>query len=388
MNLPDNLTEQAFLREYWQRKPLLMRAALPGFESPLDGDELAGLACDAYVESRIVVREAGPRWKLHNGPFTEQYFAGLPDHDWTLLIQDVDKHLPDLAGIFQHFDFIPQWRIDDLMISWAADGGSVGPHADQYDVFLLQAEGRREWQTGAPSAADVPTAAGDGELDILEHFTPDASWVLEPGDMLYLPPGIPHHGIARGHCMTWSIGFRAPAQMELLADVADRMTDLHGEGERYRDPGLDPSEAAGGKLSATAIARAEALLDAAWAEGKRHLPRWFGETVTSPKTWLHCLPPPVLISAEALAERIRGGNGLARDPRARLLWFEQDGQLCLCADGRSTLHPDTLAGLLELVCTGRRFPAEALSRYLDMREARRLLADLYNGGQLVDDESR
>ena len=149
-NQPLGMSAKAFLRDYWQKKPLLIRNAFPDFESPIQPEDLAGLACEEMALSRIVAYDrANDAWSLRSGPFTEEEFPGMPDHDWTLLVQDVDKWDVDVRGILRHFDFLPRWRIDDVMVSFAATGGSVGAHVDQYDVFLLQAQGHRRWQIDA-----------------------------------------------------------------------------------------------------------------------------------------------------------------------------------------------------------------------------------------------
>lgn len=378
------MTPAAFFRDHWQKRPLLVRNAIAGFESPLDGDELAGLACDPDVESRIVTSGPDGSYALRTGPFTGSDFDTLGARGWTLLVNDVDKYLPELSRILDRFSFIPGWRIDDLMVSWAAGGGSVGPHVDRYDVFLLQGMGRRRWQVGAPD--HDPAVRPDTDLAVLKHFAPVDEWLLEAGDMLYLPPGIPHHGIAEGACMTWSIGMRAPAQSELVADFADRIAQSLVDADRYADPDLDPSEAAGGRLSDAAIARARAALDSALARGDAAFPRWFGELVTAPKAWLHCVPPPAPMSRAELARRVRTGLGLVRDPRACLAWFPlPDGRLCLCVDGQSTDLPAALESLLCTLCGERAFPPGVLARYLDDDEAVALLAQLYAGGQLTAD---
>ena len=368
MTLLGGLSPAEFLAQHWQKKPLLIRAAFPGFASPLDGDELAGLACDPDVESRIVVTEPGPRYTTLDGPFTAADFETARDEPWTLLVNDVDKHLPDLADYLEPFSFLPEWRLEDLMVSWAADGGSVGPHTDQYDVFLLQADGKRRWLVGDAGAED--------------------DWLLEPGDMLYLPPGVRHHGIAVGACMTWSIGLRAPSVRELVSDFAERAVGIVGANERYRDPELTPAESADGRLGDAAIARALAALDDAHARGRAQFPRWFGELVTAPKAWLHCVPPAIPLSRDALAERLQDGATLVRDPRSRLAWLEEAGALRLCVDGDSFEVAARLAPLLVTLCTKRRLAEADLAGYLDDDDAMAVLVRLYAGGQLLeaDDE--
>jgi len=209
-----SLSTEQFIEQYWQKQPCLIRQAISGFEAMLDGDELAGLACEEMAESRLVkgTFEAAD-WTLTHGPFSEADFANLSNENWTLLVQDVEKHYAPLQELVRQFNFIPQWRLDDLMISYAATGGSVGPHIDQYDVFLLQAEGTRRWQI---ASSFEPELLKECPLNVLKHFTPEQEWVLEPGDMLYLPPNIAHHGVALEPGMTWSIGSRAPSAADLL----------------------------------------------------------------------------------------------------------------------------------------------------------------------------
>jgi 50S ribosomal protein L16 3-hydroxylase len=188
------LTPAGFLREYWQKEPLLLRTAFPDFEPQLDPDDIAGLACDEHAESRLIAGSfAEGSWTLRHGPFDEGDFAALPARDWTLLVQDVEKHYPPLRRLLARFDFLPDWRIDDLMVSVAGPGGSVGPHVDQYDVFLLQAAGRRRWQI---ARSFDPALLPGCELNVLRRFEPELEWDLQPGDVLYLPPGVAHHGIA------------------------------------------------------------------------------------------------------------------------------------------------------------------------------------------------
>ena len=183
------ISAEHFLKEYWQKKPLLIRQAFPGFLCPVSPDELAGLALEESVESRLIQEQQGEaHWVLENGPFEESRFGQLPATHWTLLIQQLDAWHEEINALKQHFSFIPNWRIDDIMASYAPQGGSVGPHYDQYDVFLLQAHGHRHWQIGQMCDEHSPQLEGT-PLRILKAFEAQADWVLAPGDMLYLPPG-------------------------------------------------------------------------------------------------------------------------------------------------------------------------------------------------------
>jgi 50S ribosomal protein L16 3-hydroxylase len=205
------ISPKQFLKEYWQKKPLLIRQAIPGFKGILDANELAGLACEEDVQSRLVSFSRG-RWLLEDGPFPEARFARLPKRHWTLLVQGANHHLHEAAALLQRFNFIPHARLDDLMVSFAPDGGGVGPHFDSYDVFLLQGLGQRRWRISQQK--DLTLVEG-APLRILKDFRAEQEYVLEAGDMLYLPPHVAHWGIAIGDCMTYSIGFRAPSAQEL-----------------------------------------------------------------------------------------------------------------------------------------------------------------------------
>ena len=250
MHVLGHLSVEEFLRDYWQKKPVLIRNAWPGFEPLIPADELAGLSLEQEIESRLIIedgipddKDGGP-WQLKCGPFTEDDFRSLPENKWTLLIQGVDQWIPEAADLLEHFRFIPAWRIDDLMISYAVDGGNVGPHYDQYDVFLLQAEGQREWSIGQMCSEQSPFLKGP-QIRVLEEFNESDSWVLNPGDMLYLPPQLAHHGVAKGECMTYSIGFRAPSQLELAQAALDELLVSSSEDQRYQDHDLHPSEQPG-----------------------------------------------------------------------------------------------------------------------------------------------
>ena len=242
--LLNGLTPTQFLKEYWQKKPLLIKKAIAGFSGLLSPEELAGLACEDDVQSRIIQQKDG-QWMLKNGPFTDKDFSQLPSKDWTLLVQSVNHYLPEAARLLQQFDFIPHARLDDLMISYAPPGGGVGPHLDSYDVFLLQGQGKRLWRINEAFDADHSLIEG-APLGILKNFVTSQEWLLEAGDMLYLPPQIAHWGIAvsaknnanmEENCMTYSIGFRAPKNQELVAEFLGFLQDKLAQ-QKISIPGI------------------------------------------------------------------------------------------------------------------------------------------------------
>ena len=234
LTLLGGISAETFLKEYWHKKPLLIRGAMPDFEGFLSPNELAGLACEQDVQSRLI-SYVQQQWKLEQGPFAEKRFAKLPERDWTLLVQSVNHHLQEANEVLQQFNFIPYARLDDLMVSYAPDGGGVGPHFDSYDVFLLQGCGQRLWKIS--EQADLSLVEG-APLRILQHFNSEQEWTLSAGDMLYLPPHVAHWGIAIGDCMTYSIGFRAPSAQELAGEFLNYLQEHRTFSGRYADPDL------------------------------------------------------------------------------------------------------------------------------------------------------
>ena len=272
-----DISPEEFLRDYWQKKPLLIRNAVPGFEPPIDGDELAGLALEPEVESRLVL---GSNWQLENGPFTEERFETLPSSHWTLLVQAVDLWVPEVAALLERFSFLPPWRRDDIMVSYAEHGGSVGPHFDYYDVFLLQGAGQRRWQIGQPCNSQSPLIDGT-DLKILSEFRATDEWLLNCGDMLYIPPKIAHHGVAIGECTTFSVGFRAPAATEMLDDLATELLSRGLAPSYLTDPPLTPAMA-NDNIPRAYIAKIRSLL-LELLEDDQLLAEWFAQYMTEPK---------------------------------------------------------------------------------------------------------
>ena len=276
------LSPAAFMRRHWHKKPLLVRQAIADVVPPLSRAEMFALAARDDVESRLIRRDADQRWHLRHGPLSRRALPALAHPGWTLLVQGVDLHVDAAHALLAPFGFIPAARLDDLMLSYASDGGGVGPHVDSYDVFLLQMQGRRRWRIGRLRDARL---RDDVPLKMLAHFAPEQEWLLEPGDMLYLPPGWAHDGVAAGgDCMTASIGFRAPRADELaqalLARLADGV-DSRERAPRYRDP-RQPATASPGAIPAALQGFAQRALARALADPAAAL-RTLGEWLTEPK---------------------------------------------------------------------------------------------------------
>ncbi|NWF08026.1 cupin domain-containing protein [Pseudomonas salomonii] len=377
LQLLGGITAREFLRDYWQKKPLLIRQAIPDFESPIDADELAGLALEEEVESRLVIEHGERPWELRRGPFAEDAFSTLPEREWTLLVQAVDQFVPEVAELLGHFRFLPSWRIDDVMISFAAPGGSVGPHFDNYDVFLLQAQGKRNWKIGQMCNSESPLLQ-HADLRILAEFEQSEEWVLEPGDMLYLPPRLAHFGIAEDDCMTYSVGFRAPSAAEVLTHFTDFLSQYLTDEERYTDadaqPVSDPHQ-----IQTDALDRLKGLL-AEHMSDERMLLTWFGQFMTEPRY-------PELVAGEELGEEdfissLENGATLVRNPSARMAWSEVDDDVLLFASGQSRYLPGKLRELLKLVCSADALHSENLGTWLADEDGRDLLCELVKQGSL------
>ncbi|WP_132985430.1 JmjC domain-containing protein [Luteimonas terricola] len=322
---PLGMAPRAFLRDYWQKRPLLIRGAFPGYVSPIEPDDLAGLACEEGVLARLIQHDrASDAWTVGSGPLPEEIFAELGDRDWTLLVQDMDKWDPDIADLLPAFAFLPRWRVDDVMVSFAATGGSVGAHVDQYDVFLLQALGHRRWQVDASDAMGLGKPPldfrDDVEIKLLREFAPTHDWVLEPGDMLYLPPDVPHHGVAEDPCLTFSLGMRAPSVAELMGDYVDTLAAEADEALRYKDADLDPAKDPH-EIDAAAMARVVEALNAVRMADADALGDWFGRFITVYRAATgpgHGDGQP--LATDELSRALAGGLLLHRYPWTRVAW--------------------------------------------------------------------
>ncbi|WP_017939959.1 cupin domain-containing protein [Zestomonas thermotolerans] len=377
LQLLGGLTPREFLRDYWQKKPLLVRQAIPGFESPITPDELAGLSLEEEVESRLVIEHGARPWELRRGPFDEDTFRHLPERDWTLLVQAVDQFVPEVAELFESFKFLPKWRIDDVMISYAAPGGGVGPHYDNYDVFLLQGYGRRRWQIGQMCSSASPLL-DHPDLKILAEFDTTDEWVLEPGDMLYLPPLLAHCGTAEDDCMTYSVGFRAPSAAEVLTHFTDFLGQFLPEEERYSDPDVQPASDPN-QIQRDALERLKALLDRHMGD-ERLLMTWFGQFMTEPR--YPELVTGIDIGEEELLDTLEGGAVIIRNPSARLAWSEVGEDLVLFASGQSRVLSAGLRELLKLICSADALHIDNLGQWLADDEGRTLIWELVKQGSL------
>ena len=373
------LINHAFFRDYWQKKPLLLRNAL---QSPLPEpgrDALFLLAEEENIESRLVLEHGERPWEVHFGPFTGSELDSLPRSNWTILFQDMDKHLPDEVGrLLQEFRGMPRWRIDDIMISYAVDKGSVGPHTDEYDVFLIQASGKRLWRIDTDPEADR-SLVPDLDMKILQHFETGKEWLLEPGDVLYLPPGVAHWGIAQGECITWSVGFRAPSARELLPDWAEAQQQIIDE-DRYSDPDLE-LQLNDGEIRREAVVRLQRMLLRALEQDPVDFGAWFGRYITEPKEHLQPMPDPDLSTPAILLERMQQ-QPLVRHPASRILFMHNAGKLYLFCGGHAYPLPESCLTLVILLSGQDAWNLDELRVWLENGDAAAMLVDLCERGYI------
>lgn len=369
MKFPGDMTAESFLEAHWQKSALFMPGAVDELPSILPAEELAWLATQEDVESRLVFTERGgnkTRYRVESGPFDELTLSSLPDRDWTLLVLDVDKHLPDFARLFALAAFIPDWRVDDLMISFAAPGGSVGPHKDNYDVFLCQGSGRREWHLGNADETNASDECAD--LSLLQPFSDPSPITAAYGDILYVPPGIPHWGIAEEACTTYSIGMRAPTLGELRLSYEREFPHEtnpfpHRAVENdtfYSDPDLDQMESSPGQISPKSIDRCRVLASESTQTENRQLAITLGCVATDLKAWLSPDSP----SADEISAFL--GRHDLRQPipvhgMARIAWWTEGDELIFFANGHYKKSELLNLGFMQTLCATRQLDAELLN---------------------------
>ena len=378
MNVPSSffgsISVDTFLAEYWQKKPLLVRNAWPDFKSPLLPEEFLALSAREDAFSRLLVKKEGlHQWEVKEGPFNGSVFRKMPESQWTLLIQEVDRLVPAVREMLQVVSFLPNWRIDDVMMSYAANGGGVGAHVDKYDVFLLQGLGRRQWQIETTPREEEELIEGI-DVSILASFDPDCDWVLETGDMLYLPPNIPHHGVALGPCMTYSIGCRAPNSHQMLLGLLERVME-NGEGSFLQDPDLKKT-AHPGLLGDSAVEWMQSLLRDL-SENKASLTDLMGRLISESKRWVDA----DIENGPSFAELAGSGKKLRAASSAQVVYaLPSEAQLVLFAGGESySLDIDQLHVVQQLTCP---MGLDLKTAQVD-EELLDLLEELWSAGTLI-----
>lgn len=307
------ISARRFFSEYWQKKPLLVRRAVPGLEQVLDRGGLFDLACRDDAESRLV-RPLRGNWQVRHGPFEPEQLSGLPRRNWSLLVSGVNMLIGEGDALMNAFNFAPYARLDDLMVSYAPPGGGVGPHFDSYDVFLIQGLGRRRWEI---SGQDDLELLDDCPLRILKRFRVDQSWELEPGDLLYLPPRYAHNGVALTDSMTWSVGFRAPTAQEMVSEFLVYLQDSLRMPGMYADPDLGATPRPG-EIPAPMAKRLKAMIRALrW--GDAELEDFLGRYLSEPKPQVFFDPPARPASVARFGQTVKA-RGARLDARTRMLY--------------------------------------------------------------------
>lgn len=376
------LSAEQFLAEYWQKKPLLIKHAMPGFSGLLSPEDLAGLSCEDQVQSRIIQQIAG-KWQASHGPFDDADFAKLPEkttaqHNWTLLVQSVNHYLPEASQLLQQFSFIPHARLDDLMVSYAPDGGGVGPHFDSYDVFLLQGQGKRLWRISEQNDLSLVEGA---PLRILKNFDTAQEWLLEAGDMLYLPPHLAHWGIAvvdgDSGCMTYSIGFRAPKNQELASEFLGFMQDKLNQDEIclagiYQDKDLTLQDHAAEISNAMVHQVSTNLNKIKWSD--ELVAAFLGTYLSDPKTDV-VFDANKKMKLAVFTEKIIE-SGISLDLKSQMLFFGDSSLCSFFMNGELTKFSAESAAVLKTLADKRHLtPAElANSKKLDQA----LIQQLYD----------
>jgi 50S ribosomal protein L16 3-hydroxylase len=378
------MTQETFLKRYWQKRPLLMKKALCPFPDIITPEEVAGMSCDDRIESRLIREKGGKTpWELQRGPFKPSLFKKLPATHWTILVNGVDRFVPAVQQLAAQFSFVPFWRMDDIMISYAVDQGNVGAHVDNYDVFLVQAHGRREWLIEEEPRLEDDFVPGL-PIRLLKKFKPTQRWILEPGDILYLPPRVPHHGIARGDgCMTISVGFRAPTHDDIINSLASAALAQSDLPVRYSDPDLSPQ--APGEISAHSLAKIREIVSEKLLSDN-FIADWLGSFATETYPDVDLSAQAVRYTEKRLASSLKEARTVVRTEGARFAFIRQGAKRVeFFYGGQKVELSGKSARLAELLSNSMAIEATIVLPYLADPESCRLLLSLFQSGMLAID---
>jgi len=371
-----NISAKEFMDEYWQKKPLLIRQAFPDFKSPITPEELAGLACEEEVNSRIVMEKDGDYpWFPMFGPMSDEIYASMPKTHWSLIVNDLEKYIPELSWIIDRFRFIPEWRLDDLMISYAADEGSVGPHIDLYDVFILQGQGKRRWQINSQPVAE-DNQVKETPLRIQKYFETEEEWIVEPGDMLYLPPSISHYGVSLGESLSYSIGFRATSHADIVNEFIGYITQNLSTDLTYQDPDQTIQEHSN-EIKQDALDRVSEIFKQYLRPDHPELQRWFGCFVSDTKADVLTEPEQEINSIKELKKLTETGV-LSRHPASRYAFSENPENTLLFVDGQDY---EVNLGFAKALCKQRQIDLNEIISVANKDELL-FIVELYNQGKL------
>ena len=371
----NNLSEQEFLTHFWQKKPLLIKQGFSNFNDPIEAEELAGLAMEQSIESRIVTNHNND-WQAHQGPF--ENFELLTEEHSTLLVQAVDHWHCEAAQLLEPFRFIPNWRIDDLMVSYSTPKGGVGPHLDQYDVFIIQGEGKRHWRVGLPDPT-LKQFAQNKKLLQVEPFEAVIDCILEPGDILYIPPGCPHEGYAVENALNYSVGFRAPNQQDLLSSFADHIIDTESGQKRYTDHNLTLRESKG-ELTNLEVNKVKTLM-AALLENNELFKQWLGNTLSQAKHEMDLAPLEDELSSDDTTQLLNDKNNVfERLGGVRAIYQILESAVLLSVNGENYELPMSDLNAVKLLTDTSYFNSDDLMAHQPSLEFIKTFTTLVNEG--------
>jgi 50S ribosomal protein L16 3-hydroxylase len=377
----NNFDPEDFLRNHWQKSPLLIHQGLDNTEALISPDELAGLACETEMESRLVSYQQ-QKWQLRHGPFSTSDLSQLPNGDWTLLVQAVDHVNPAVAELMDSFRFIPNWQLDDIMVSYAREGGSVGPHFDNYDVFLVQTSGQREWQLGQRCDESDPLI-DHPDLLLLDNFECEQRFVLNPGDILYIPPRYGHWGIAKdNNCITCSVGFRSPTVADIIAEYAEHLGQSETSQQHFQDqtPQLQENP---GEIGQHVVDQLSSLI-VKTVDDQEALGVWFGQYMTQAKYEHEAVE--IIETEQGMTEKLLAGYPVFRDSATRLAYIPGHEQTKLFCNGFCWQLDSRYTALAKLLCGQTVFNAEDFTRWLGLSHSRKILIAMFEKGQLYFDD--
>jgi len=378
-----DISIEDFLANYWQKKPLVIRNAFPDFEMPFTAEELAGLAVDTDAPSRMIIEHGLPPenkpWQVKLSPFEDEDFTTLPDSHCTFLVNDLERYLPELGNLIEPFRFIPDWRIDDLMVSYAEDQGTVGPHTDDYDVFLVQGEGKRRWKVitrddyNKELIPDLPIA-------LLKEFDEDEDWLLEAGDMLYLPPNMPHYGVAEGACFTFSIGFQAPRTVDLIQNWLETFTKGDKYNKRFTDAGRALQNSSG-EINQTDLETLKGLILNSIQNEQQNIDIFLGRFLTESRGNVPENDAPETPSG------FQAETDYERESWLRFAYIKKDNALHFFADGHDIELPLETKADIQALCENYFLTADSLQALIKHDSFKQLLDRLIQEGGLYPSDN-
>lgn len=372
------LTAEEFFAEYWQKKPLFVKNAFKDFVDPMSPDEVAGLSCEEDVPSRFVFEEQN--WKLKCGPFSEKDFSNLPDKKWVLLLNDVEKFLPQMRVLSDPFKFIPEWRMDDLQVSYAVDEGTVGAHWDDYDVFLIQGMGKKHWKISYDAVSENDFVEGV-PIRLIGKFNAHEEWIVEPGDLLYLPPRVGHFGVAIGECMTWSVGFRAPKHREMIHDFVEDLIQFTAEDARFTDPDLQSREFSS-ELNDDDIDRVMKVIEEGLSSNRDLVADWFGRFMSESKEGQEPEELEEFFLADDVMGLLEEGADIERLPSVSFFYRETLDGVILYANGECFELEKEYKKFIQYLCENRQYSPGKMMSFLKDGVSAEFVVDLINLGML------